>query len=72
MATVIKPLRAPADHQAASEAIARDTETNVEVVQEIYEQELAALASDARITTYLDVLAGKRTKDLLSRGRQEE
>lgn len=49
----------------ATEAIAKETETSVEVVKKIYEQEMSALASDAKITQYLGVLAGRRVRLLL-------
>jgi hypothetical protein len=48
--------------QASAEAIAKDTETSVEIVKEIYEQELNILASDAKITQYLGVLASRRVR----------
>lgn len=48
--------------KAATEAIARDTDTEIERVEEIYEQELSTLASDAKITQYLGVLASRRVR----------
>lgn len=50
---------------ATTEAIARETETSVEVVQEIYEQELNSLSSEAKITQYLGVLASRRVRMIL-------
>jgi hypothetical protein len=47
---------------ATTEAIAKDTETDIERVEEIYEQELNDLASEAKITQYLGVLAGRRVR----------
>jgi hypothetical protein len=48
--------------RAATEAIAKETNTSVEEVQKIYAEELSELASDAKITQYLGVLASRRVK----------
>jgi len=50
---------------ATTEAIAKELETDVEVVREIYRQELTALASDAKITQYLGLLVSKRVRMIL-------
>jgi hypothetical protein len=50
---------------ATTEAIAKELETDVELVREIYRQELTALASDAKITQYLGVLVSKRVRMIL-------
>ena len=47
---------------AATEAIARETDTDIEVVKLIYDEELTTLSNDARITQYLGVLASRRVK----------
>lgn len=67
MASSIRPLPAPAHDSNSTEAIAKDTATDVEVVREIYEQALSSLASDAKITQYLGVLASRRVRMLLRR-----
>lgn len=67
MAARIRPSSKQTSARAVAEAIARDTETSVEEVQRIYEQELSELASDARITQYLGVLASRRVKDRLKK-----
>lgn len=61
MAATIRPVQAT-NARAATEAIARETETDVQVVQEIYEEELSTLASDAKITQFLGVLTSRRVK----------
>jgi len=48
--------------RAATEAIAKETDTSVDVVQKIYEQELTTLSNDAKITQYLGVLASRRVR----------
>ncbi|HEY5806646.1 MAG TPA: DUF3562 domain-containing protein [Povalibacter sp.] len=67
MASVIRSSSNHANDRATTEAIARETETDVEVVQEIYQQELSVLANDAKITQYLGVLASRRVRLLLRR-----
>ena len=61
MATTIRSAQVNNSH-AATEAIARETETDVEVVKEIYDEELTTLATDAKITQYLGVLASRRVR----------
>lgn len=66
MAAQIQSRKANAKHDhATTEAIARETETSIDVVKEIYEQELTTLASDAKITQYLGVLASRRVRMIL-------
>jgi len=62
MAALIRPATADKKDQAATEAIAKETHTDVGVVQEIYQEELSALASDAKITQFLGVLTSRRVK----------
>jgi hypothetical protein len=47
------------------EELARETDTPVDRVQEIYRVELDKLQSSARIKTYVSVLAHRRVKALL-------
>lgn len=56
-----------AQDRGVAEAIAKETDTPPEVVQEIYEQTLSSLASEAKITQYLGVLATRRVRMLLRR-----
>ena len=55
------------DTRAVAEAIAKDTDTSPEVVEEIYQQELSTLASEAKITQYLGVIATRRVRMMLQR-----
>ena len=48
--------------RAVAEAIGKDTDTSPEVVEEIYQQELSNLASEAKITQYLGVIATRRVR----------
>jgi hypothetical protein len=65
MAAPVVRVASRQNDKQATEAIAKDTDTAVERVQEIYEQELSTLASDAKITQFLGVLATRRVKLLL-------
>ena len=67
MASAIRSTSNHANDRATTEDIARETETDVEVVQEIYQHELSVLANDAKITQYLGVLASRRVRLLLRR-----
>ena len=62
MAARIRQAPPPKQDRAATEAIARETETSLEEVQKLYEEELEDLANDAKITQYLGVLASRRVK----------
>jgi hypothetical protein len=65
MASLIRSQSPAANDLAATEVIARETATDVEIVQKIYKEELTSLASDAKITQYLSVLASRRVRLLL-------
>ncbi|MGH8185308.1 MAG: DUF3562 domain-containing protein [Steroidobacteraceae bacterium] len=62
MATLIRRFANSKNHQTTKEAIAEETHTSIDEVERIYEQELSELASAAKITQYLGVLAGKRVR----------
>ena len=62
MAATIRPPAGTTSTRAATEAIAKETETDVEVVKLIYDEELTTLSTDAKITQYLGVLASRRVK----------
>ena len=62
MAARIRHSSTPKQDRVATEALAKETETSLEEVQKLYEEELEDLANDARITQYLGVLASRRVK----------
>ena len=62
MATLIRPFASAKNDTTLKEAIAKDTHTSIKEVEEIYQQELSQLASEAKITQYLGVLVGKRVR----------
>ena len=47
--------------------LAKRTRRPVEQVKVVYEQQLAILEADARVTVFLAVLAKRRAKEVLSR-----
>ncbi|MFL6577176.1 MAG: DUF3562 domain-containing protein [Povalibacter sp.] len=65
MASLIRSHSAGANDRATTEAIAKETETDVDLVQKIYKDELTSLANEAKITQYLGVLASRRVRLLL-------
>jgi hypothetical protein len=66
MASSVKQPAADATQdRSPAEAIARESDVPPEVVREIYEQELSSLASHAKITQYLGVLASRRVRMML-------
>ena len=62
MAARIRQSPSPKQDRAATEAIARETETSLDEVQKLYEEEIEDLANDAKITQYLGVLASRRVR----------
>jgi hypothetical protein len=65
MASIIRSQSVDANDRATTEAIAKETQTDVELVEKIYTEELSSLANDAKITQYLGVLASRRVRLLL-------
>ena len=62
MASISHAFAGTKNHQTSKEAIAAETQTSIDEVEKIYEQELTLLASDARITQYLGVLTTRRVR----------
>ena len=62
MASLIRSHSAATNDRATTEAIAKETQSDVELVQKIYKEELSSLANDAKITQYLGVLASRRVR----------
>ena len=48
--------------QKTKEALAEETHSSLDDVEKLYEEELSSLAADAKITTYLGVLASRRVR----------
>lgn len=50
------------DERSSLETLARETDTAFNLVQAIYQEELEALAAQAKVTTYVRLLAMRRTR----------
>jgi hypothetical protein len=55
----------PAKQQQTIEALARESETSVEHVRELYEIEHARLVSQARVKTFVSVIATRLVRNTL-------
>ena len=55
----------PAKQQQAIEALAKESETSVEHVRELYELEHARLVSQARVQTFVSVIATRLVRNTL-------
>jgi hypothetical protein len=53
---------------AAVQALAAEIHQPVATVKVVYERELIALQSDARIKDYVALFAGRRAREVLQRG----
>jgi hypothetical protein len=63
-AVSLEPTQARADH-AAVDAIAKETSTSLDVVQALYEEEVATLSAHATIKQFVGVIATRRVKQHL-------
>ena len=63
-AVSLGPLRSKAA-AASVAAIARETETSVDLVKALYDEEVAALDAEAKVKTFIGVIATKKVKQQL-------
>lgn len=61
------PVHALAFDPLVAESLARETSAPVELASRVYREELDALASKARITQFLSVIASRRARLRLRR-----
>jgi len=52
--------------------IARDSSTPVDVVRALYEEEVAALAAQAKLKGFIGVIAARRVRQRLRRSRHRK
>ena len=64
MATAIQP-SATAKHDQIIEALARETDVSIERVRQVYESQCSRLDADARVKTYVSVIATRLTRNVL-------
>jgi Protein of unknown function (DUF3562) len=65
MATTIQPAVSATKNDQIIEALAKETEVPVERVREIYESECSRLDADARVKTYVSVIATRLVRRAL-------
>lgn len=65
MATAIQPSMSSVKHDQIIEALAKETAVSVERVREIYELECSRLDADARVKTYVSVIATRLVRNAL-------
>jgi Protein of unknown function (DUF3562) len=65
MAAAIQPSASSAKHDQIIETIAKETDVAVERVREIYESERSRLDADARVKTYVSVIATRLVRNAL-------
>jgi len=65
MATAFQPSASATKHDQIIEAIARETDVSVERVRQVYEHECSRLDADARVKTYVSVIATRLTRNVL-------
>jgi Protein of unknown function (DUF3562) len=67
------PARQRADETNRLESLAQETETSLNLVKAIYLEELRALEKQAKVSTFVAVIAMRRTRLILrSLGSQDE
>ncbi len=67
MATAIEPTVSATKHERVIEALAKEMDVSIERVRAIYESECSRLDADARIKTYVSVIASRLVRDALSK-----
>jgi len=65
MATAIQPSASAATHEQIIESLAKETAVSIERVREVYELECSRLDADARVKTYVSVIATRLTRNAL-------
>jgi hypothetical protein len=69
-AVSLEPTQARADH-ATVDAIAKETSTSLDIVQALYEEEVASLSAHATIKQFVGVIATRRVKQHLRHHRPD-
>lgn len=65
MQPALNPSRLKADETTRLESLARETDTSVNLVRTIFTEELQALEQEAKVRTFLAVIAMRRTRLIL-------
>lgn len=67
MATAIEPTVSATKHEQVIEALAREMDVSIDRVRAIYESECSRLDADARVKTYVSVIASRLVRNALSK-----
>lgn len=67
MATAIEPTVSAAKHDQIIESLAKEMAVSVERVRAIYESECSRLDADARVKTYVSVIASRLVRNALAK-----
>ena len=59
------PARQRADESGSLETLAAETDTSLNLVNQIYTEELQALEKDAKVRNFMKVIAMRRTRQIL-------
>ena len=57
--------KALASQEAAISSLATETQAPREIVKRLYDEEMAALQANAKVQTFIGVIAGRRVKERL-------
>ena len=65
MATLIAPAASASRHDQIIESLAKESDVSVERVREIFESERSRLDADARVKTFVSVIATRLVRNVL-------
>ena len=63
--------KTPQSDEATISALAKETRTAVEVVRDLYEDEITTLRVQASVKNFIGVIAGRRVKQRLRERKQQ-
>lgn len=67
MATAIEPTLSSSKHDQIIEALAQEMAVSIDRVRAIYESECSRLDADARVKTYVSVIATRLVRNALAK-----
>ena len=67
MATAIAPTVSTTKHEQIIEALAKEMDVSIDRVRAIYETECSRLDADARVKTYVAVIASRLVRNALAK-----
>lgn len=67
MATAIEPTISVTKHEQIIEALAKEMDVSIDRVRAIYESECSRLDADARVKTYVSVIASRLVRNALAK-----